>query len=502
VSAPPGPGAPLTGETVVRGTSYALLTQVVTAAFTAALTLYLVRALGPDEFGVFSLALALGALMLLPADLGVSYSVARFVAERRTDRAAVAALVRDGLTLKLLATAAVGVLLAALAEPIAAAYGEPALVWPLRLMAVACAGQSVLALYLGVFPAVARLDVNLRLVAGESAIEFVASVALVALGGGAVGATAGRAAGYVAGALLAVVLAARMFGPESLRLRARGPHELERVARYAGPLFVVNGAYTLFNQVDLLLIGAIVGSAAVGFFSAPLRLCALLHYPGLAVAASVAPRVARHPSIPPDTEVFARALRALIVVQAAMTAVILVWAEPIVNVLLGKRYEASVDVLRALAPFIFLQGLGPLVSGAVNFLGRAGRRVPVAVGTVSLNAVIDLILIPKIGIVGGAIGTSVAYAVYLPAHYAICRRELGLRSGPLLVTAMRSLLAAAALAGTLALAGTASPDPAAAVAAAVAGGVLFVALLMLTGELSWQDLRRGRQLVLSPWRGR
>jgi O-antigen/teichoic acid export membrane protein len=480
---------------VARGTSYALLTQVVTATFTGVLTLYLVRALDPDEYGTFSLAVAIGGLMLLPADFGISQSVARFVAERRTERPAVAALVRDGLTLKLVAAATCSVLLGLLAGPIADAYGTPALAWPLRVVAVASAGQSLLALFLGLFPAVGRLDVNLRLVAAESAVEFSSSIALVALGGGAAGATAGRAAGYVVATLLAVGVTVRMFGRETVRLRARGPRQLGRVGRYAGPLLVVNGAYTLFTQIDLLLIGAIVGTAAVGFFSAPLQLCALLHYPGLAVAASVAPRVARHAELASDRAAFNRALQILVVVQAAMTAVVLVWAEPIVHVLLGERYDASVDVLRVLAPFVFLQGLGPLLSGAVNFLGQAGRRVPIALATLAVNAVIDVILIPDIGIVGGAIGTSVAYAMYVPAHYALCRRELGLRLAPLLLTTARAVLAAGVLAAVLALAGTADPDPVAAVAAAAAGATLFVAVLVVTGELSRAELARGLAML-------
>jgi O-antigen/teichoic acid export membrane protein len=185
-----------------------------------------------------------------------------------------------------------------------------------------------------------------------------------------------------------------------------------------------------------------------------------------------------------------------------MTAVVLVWAEPIVHVLLGEGYDASADVLRALAPFVFLQGLGPLLSGAVNFLGEAGRRVPIALGAVALNAIIDVILIPQMGIVGGAIGTSVAYAVYVPAHYVICRRELGLRLAPLMATGARALLAAGALAGALAVAGTASPQPAAAAGAAVGGGVLFVAVLMATGELSRQDLARGMRMLARARPGR
>src|SRR4051794_6594283 len=95
------------------------------AAFTGALTLYLVRALGPREFGLFSLAIGVGALVFLPSDLGVSGSTARFIAERYGDRNAVARLMSDAIRLKLLISGTLCVLLIALAGPIAAAYDEP-----------------------------------------------------------------------------------------------------------------------------------------------------------------------------------------------------------------------------------------------------------------------------------------------------------------------------------------------------------------------------------------
>jgi len=47
--------------------------------------------LGPATFGVFALAFGIGTLLVLPADFGISQSMARFLAERRGDRAAAAA---------------------------------------------------------------------------------------------------------------------------------------------------------------------------------------------------------------------------------------------------------------------------------------------------------------------------------------------------------------------------------------------------------------------------
>src|SRR5690349_1231941 len=82
---------------VMRNSAYSLAAQLSTAAFTAVLTLYLVRALGPTRYGVFALAVGIGALIVLPSDFGISSSTARFVAEHRHDERAVGALVASSL---------------------------------------------------------------------------------------------------------------------------------------------------------------------------------------------------------------------------------------------------------------------------------------------------------------------------------------------------------------------------------------------------------------------
>ena len=48
------------GDTISRNTIFAFASQMTTAFFTAVLTVYLVRALGPSGFGTFALALGTG----------------------------------------------------------------------------------------------------------------------------------------------------------------------------------------------------------------------------------------------------------------------------------------------------------------------------------------------------------------------------------------------------------------------------------------------------------
>lgn len=492
MSAPEETDAAVDGESIRRNAVFAMAVQLTTAAFTAGLTLYLVRALGPSNYGIFALAASFGALLLLPADFGITQSAARFIAERRGNRADIAAVLASALKLKLAAAALFSAALLLAAGPISAAYEQPALVWPLRGIALAVLGQSLMMLYQYAFVAIGRVQMNLRLIFSESAVEVGASVALVLLGAGAAGASFGRAIGYGFGALFGLGLAARFFGRRSVNVRRADAGQIARqVAGYASALLVIDLAYTALSQVDVLLIGAILGSASVGFFQPPVKLITFLHYPGLALANAVAPRLARHERLAPSVGAFERSLRGLIVLQAAIVAPVVAWASPIVELLLGSEYGESAVVLRALAPYIFLAGIAPLVSVGVNYLGEARRRVPIAIAALVVNLAIDLALLGKIGIVAGAIGTDVAFAIYVPAHFMICRRLLGLRLRPLLLTLSRALVAAGAMAGVLAAVGTSNLSLLDWTVGGAGGLLAFLVVLLATRELTIQELRDG-----------
>ena len=483
-------------EGVVRGTATVLATYVGTATFTAVLTLYLVRALGPTEFGLFSLAGGVAGLLTLAADFGIGASASRFMAEQLGDRRALARLFADATRLKLIVAGAVAVVLFATAGLIADAYDEPALAWPLRAFAAALLAHSVFTLFSSIFIAIRRTAVNLRMVLVESASELGATVALVAAGAGATGAATGRALGYGVGALFGLLLAVRLLGRGAAAVHRRGSRRMAQLRQYALTLWIVNGAYTIFSSLDLIVIGAILNAAAVGAFAAPLRLTLLLGYPGLAIANGVTPRLARQDGEPPDTRTLQHAFRVMVVVQAAMVAPLLVWAEPIVTLLLGSQYDASVAVLRWMTIFIFLQGFASLASLAVNYVGEARRRIVWAVGAVVINLVIDLTLLRPLGVVAAAIGTSVAYAFYVAGHMWLCRQVLNLRVRPIAITVLRSAAAVLAMGAVLAAFGTSDLSPVAWIAGLVLSTAAFGGVLLALREVTPDELRWARARFL------
>lgn len=490
------PGSRHAQDSIARNTLFALANRVVGAFFLAGLTLYLVRALGPDGYGVFAIALAVAGLLALPTDFGISASAGRFIADHRGDRAEVARVVSDALRLKLVLGGTVGAAVFASAGPIASFYDEPDLTWPLRAIALALFGHSIVLLLGNAFTAQGKVSANFTIDLSGSVVETATSVALVMAGAGVIGAAAGRAAGSLFAAAVAVAVTLRFLGRGSLSLGGRGAGTTRRIARYAGSLAVVDWAWSFFVHLDGLIIGALLTSEAVGIFRAPLRLLAVLGLPGLALSAGVAPRMALGAREGPNVEAFIRAIRYLIVFQAALVAPLLVWAGPIVDVVLGAGYEESATVLRAITPYIFLFGLAPLISVSANYLGEARWRPPIVIAALLVNVVFDVVFIPRIGVVAAAIGTDVAFAFYVPAHLWICRRVVDVPLAPMIRSLVRSLLAAAAMAGVLLLFGTTSLSLGEWLLGGFLGLLAFAAVLFATREVTLEEVRLVRAEVL------
>jgi O-antigen/teichoic acid export membrane protein len=478
-------------EGVGRNTLFSFATQMFTAAGTAVLTLYLVRALGPAEFGLFSIAVSLSSLLTFPADLGITHSAARFIAERRHDPREVAAVIATAGRLKFALGGLISVLLFALAGPIASAYGEPSLDWPIRWISIVVLSATMMSYYRYAFSSVRRVSVGFKIVAFESVAETGASVLLVLLIGGAASAAAGRAIGFTWGFLVALVLTYRAYGRSAFaRPREHGVSR-KRLLKYAGALMIIDAAFTLSVQVAPLMIAGFLGAAAVGVFQAPAKLIVFLQYPGISIANAVTPGLA---GPDPDVRTFSLSLRHIIVFQALLMAPVIVWAGPITQLLLGPGYEQSADVLRALSPFIFTAGIAPIVALGVNYLGEARLRVPISILDVVLEVGLTALLLPTVGLLGAAYATDVGALLYVPLHIYILKRMIDLPLRPLALSVVRSLAAAAAMALVLLACGTHDLSLVDWIVGTVGGLAVFAAVLLVTRQVTLDELR-------ALWRG-
>ncbi|MQA75726.1 MAG: oligosaccharide flippase family protein [Solirubrobacterales bacterium] len=478
------------GDTISRNAILALGAQMTTAAFTAGITIFLTRELGPAGFGLFSLALSATAVILRPAGAGTSQAVGRFIAERHGDHRAIRPIIRMASRIRVLSACAFGVVLFALADPIASLYGEPDLTGPLQGMAVAFVGQNLFDFFRTIFVSLRLTSKAFASVTAEASVEAAATVALVLGGAGVTGAAFGRAAGYAFGVVFAVALLGRVLGRSPLLGADRSPVPRSEFFGYAGALFVVATANSVFQRLGVLLLGAFLPPSAVGLYSAPLRLISLIAYPALAVAQGVGPRQARHATQPARIAALGRGVRYAVILHAGVIAFLLVWAPPIVELVLGPEFSGSAGVLRALTPFILLNGMGVILFSSLGYAGEGRRRIPVAMATVVVAAVLYIALIPPLGTVGAAIATDIGYLVNVGGHLWLAHRFLGLPVGPIFGTFARSGLAAGATVVVLVLATGGGLSVAEWVLGSLLGSATFVTVLVLTGALTRREIRR------------
>jgi O-antigen/teichoic acid export membrane protein len=473
----------------LRNTLLQLASQVAGIVFTGGLTLYLVRALGPSGYGLYALAVSIGGLIVLPAGLGLPMAIGRFLADHRQDLGQVRAILALGLKLQAPVALLASLGLFAGAGPIAHAYGDPGLFWPLRWVALSVAGQTLFGFLISVSTSVRQARVGLWMAVIESAAETSAAVVLVLAGAGAAGAALGKAIGYGVGTGGGLYLTLRLLGGARRRQPATRKVGGRAVMRYAGVMFVVDLGVSALGQVDVLLIGAMLSAAAVGSFSGVLRILTVLGYLGIAVSNGVAPRLSMGGGSP-DTRAFGQALRYLLIAQGLVIAPMLVWSTPIVGLLLGPGYRGSAEVMQVLTVMAFVSAPAALISVSVTYLGEGRRRVIVVLGTLALGVVSTYVLLRDVGLVGAAIADDIEVVVYVAAHLWICTRLIRVDLRKLAWSCLRTLMAAAAMALPLLAVGTSQLSAVEWVVGLTTGGLAYAAVLLVTRELSIDELRQ------------
>jgi O-antigen/teichoic acid export membrane protein len=452
----------------------------------AGLTIYLARRFGPVGYGVYVLALAIGASALYVGWVILPLLVRRLAGEEADLLDPERIAVRTGLGLRLACTALVAAGVFALAGPIAHGYGVTALTWPLRWVAVGVAGQALVWLLAGRALVTRASAFGGSITAVAQLAQAIDAAALVANGAGVAGAVVARLSGYV-------VSAAALFLFAGTGERRRPAAWDEARSRVADPNAVADAdaSWTAAAGIGAIVAAAVVGAAPLGRFGVALVFTLVLAYAGHELAGGpVLSRFAAARRV--DAAAIARRLRFLARSQGAALAPLVIWADPLMHLLFGDRYGAGAGALRALAAAAFVAAPAWLATVAVTRLARVRDRLLAASVAIEAGVIAIYLLATADGIVGAAVGVDVLLALYLVAHLWVAAAMLDLELGALLRTVVRVAAAALAMAAVLYAIGTRDLTVIGWIAGAVGGAAAYLAVLLVTGELSVADMAHSR----------
>ena len=463
----------------------ALRPELVRVAVAVGLTLYLVRALSPSHYGVFVLAASIAGLVGYPVVDALGLGVARLLSERPLSpervRRATAVVLRAALPIAVV----LGLATVAAAGVIARAYGFPALGWPLRWAGLAIIAACALRI-LQAAAAAGLPDGRVAggLVIGEAGLELVTTVGLVVAGAGVSGASAARPLSYAAVAAIGVGLVLATGRRRAVRVRSSQDHGLSprTFARSAGRASMTGLVWAVVVPVQAILIGAHIGAPAVGSFGAEVRL--LTAIASIAAAAALIYLRRTSAGVRDTNSEARRTLKWSIIASGLLVAPSVVWASPISAGLLGPGHPGSAATLRWLAVYALVAA--PIAVLAVidrPARGGPGRWAGV-VAAAGYSAVIGSVAILTCGVAGAAITVDALALTVLAAQLQTNSSQTVFDRREALFTALRTVIAAAAMAAVLLAAGTGQVSIVGWVAGSVGGVAAFTAVLLVTGEIS------------------
>ncbi len=412
----------------------------------------LARWLGPARFGVYALGSTVFRIGALLAPLGLHNAVLRFGSERlREGGAAVAATARRSIRLALACGAAMAMLLALAAVPLAGLFSEDAELVPL-LLALAVGLPAAAAAR--VAAAATRLSRRMHFSVLAEDVAQPAIFLLLAVGGLAAGrglAALGwaTAAAWGAALLLALVYLGHLFPAQR---PAPAPPAAE-LLRFGWPTALAGAFGLLVVWLDRLVVGYYLDDAAVGLYQAASQASLALAVVLAAFNAIFAPMIGelvRAGEREELGELYRASTRWGFLSALPLAALFLVTPGDSLEALFGAAYRQA-------APALALLTAGQLVNlatGAVGFLlimsGRERIWLGCAATALGANLALNLTLVPRFGVTGAAAATAISVGGIFLAGLVFVRRELALwpwdgrLAGALAVALAAGLVGAAA----------------------------------------------------------
>ena len=348
-------------EKAIRGIPWTLLSYGANRVVSVATTIILARLLVPEDFGLFALASLGTGFISLFSGLGLGNAL---VLRQDLDRRGQGTI----LTLLLLAGVVFAVVLAALAPLAAEVFREPRLTEVLWALAAILSFTGFNWFYESLLQR--ELEFKRRFVTQiVRTIVFSATALVLALLDQGVWALVGaHIAGHIANGIALVVLSPAWIAPTFDRSLAR------EVLSTGGGFVAQDSAAFLQQNADYLVIGRVLSTSQLGFYTMAYRQAELPHY---AIADPVArvtfPGFAAMRHRGEDVmPAFLAGLRMVALATCPVAVVLSAGAEPFTEALFGDKWLPMVGPLTLLGIWAVMRPLEVTAGNLLNSIGHAG----------------------------------------------------------------------------------------------------------------------------------
>jgi O-antigen/teichoic acid export membrane protein len=393
--------------------SYGRFVVAIIAVFM--LTPFIIERVGMEDYGLWALALAVSGMLGL-MDFGLATAAVKYVAEH-TARGDIEGRNRVISTLLTCYLSIGGVALVIVSIYAFGTYDATSTDGitgreDFRILCVMVGLMVALGFPLSLFRAALTGSGNMFLSNLAEIIMTLSYTSLSALflinGSGLAGLPIAQAIGMSMGLGMLVWLSYRKLDGLKLTLSFKGLRDSRDLLAFSGWAFVANAAVLLIMRMDPILIKAMMPLSAVAIYAVAAKIAEYALLLNKQFSNALMPMISQaHGAGSSNTvqQVLTNGTRYLMALAMPMLVLIAIYADLLLTLWLGAGFEDAVPVLQTLAVAV---GCSVLQLNAANVLGMTGKHrfVASAMGmSATINLVITLILLPRIGLLGAAIGS-------------------------------------------------------------------------------------------------
>ena len=378
---------------------------------------FVVSKYGADTYGIYELAFT--ALMILSVIVkwGLDGATVRFTQEYLVsgDKGKIRSLVSKSVFTIFISALVVGLLFFLLRKSLAEAFDEPNLEKAYVWVAVGLLPFVLLQYYSEALKALKNMK--------AFSVFQVGSVLILASGIFILLKDIALSKGEIATLAFVISTAVFAFGAylifqKSFRIRVGDiPAEqidFKSVLKVGVPLLISGSLFLVISWTDTLMIGYYKSSTDVGIYRIAFKVATLITFIQFAVNSIAAPTIASLYA-EDDLTALRKYIKYIGVINAAfaipITLFIIVFSEPLLN-LFGAEYTSGMVLLPILAIGQLVNALAGPVMYILNMTGKEKLSQRIMIWMTGLNIILNVVLIPRYGIVGAAIATTISMVTW------------------------------------------------------------------------------------------
>lgn len=401
---------------VARNAGYAFAGEIVQKIVLLIYGLIIPRYLGPEDYGIYGYALAFVGIIKIFIDLGTGTMSVREIARNNS-------VSRQMMPQILGMKVFLGIVMFFLVLGITSFSETPKSAAALRLLATTLFLEQGI-IYIQVFRALEKMKYYFYAQSFCNVLLIIVLPFILIFNLGLKGVICGQLISNVIGSLFIFFMVQKQVEPVSIGFDFK---YWIKILKDSLPFAALSIVWEIYNRVDLVIIPWLDSFQSNGYYKIATVIPAMSTMIPISIFAAVFPYFTRNAGVSQESirSATVTLYRYLSIFGLGITLMIGACANDWVIFLWGNEFisgSPSLAILCAGVPFAFLTGIHINV---LYSLDSQNRVLSIAAVTILLDVILDIVLIPIMGISGAAMATVVANVILFTMTYLAVTKKLG-----------------------------------------------------------------------------